>query len=400
MVSKYREFHGGVESHILDLIAGLSELGHRVELFSSEDVPGDGFDARARGLAAKVRSVGSLFWNSAAREALAAAIEKFEPDLVHYHSIYHQLSPSVLDISSVPSIMTLHDYKLVAPCYSLYRDSQICTDCVGRKFALPAVLNRCVKGSAIASVVCAAEQVIYKSRYIDSVDRFIVPSSFLRQMLVESGIPEERMTVVPWGVPANSPETVLVSESPANGSKFVLYAGRLHESKGLGQLLDAWTGLVTKEDYKLIVVGGGSLEPSVRAAVASDPSVEYLGVIDRGHLLDLVSMAEATVMPSIVPETMGLSALESLVRGTPALLTGRGALSELSGAGTVDIDPDALVESLAEALSRIVRDPSFLAAKRAELAKRDLSMYTRDAMVGRIVDIYKSTLLASSGSHR
>lgn len=391
MVSKFRAFQGGVETHLHDLIAGLRSLGNEVELFSSEDVGGrPGFDVNASDVISKAHSVASLLWNSRARRALQQAISEFQPDVVHYHSIYHQLSPSVLGAMPIPTVMTLHDYKLVAPCYSLYRDSDICTDCVGLKLPLPAIKNRCVKNSVLASAICAGEQIIYRGRYQENVDQFIVPSNYLFNKLLSSGIPAGQMTVVPWGVPS---EGTAASHVAADGqTPYFLYAGRLHESKGFSQLLAAWESLQVKKDFRLVVAGGGAQEERVRAAAAEDSSIEYLGVVDRSVLLGLVSRASATVVPSIVPETMGLSALESMAAGTPVIATQRGALSDLSGEGVVPVDAEALTRELAEVLTRCVAEPDFLAGKRVELAKRDMSIYSRDAMVAKIVAVYAGVL--------
>lgn len=391
MVSKFRAFQGGVETHLHDLISGLRSLGNEVELFSSEDVGGrSGFDANARSVTSKVHSVASLLWNSQARRALQQAISDFQPDVVHYHSIYHQLSPSVLGATAVPAVMTLHDYKLVAPCYSLYRDSDICTDCVGLKFPLPAIKNRCVKNSMLASAICAGEQLVYKGRYEQNVDQFIVPSGYLFNKLVSSGIPAGQMTVVPWGVPR---ESTAAAQRPADESTpYFLYAGRLHESKGFNQLLAAWESVQVKKDFRLVVAGAGAEGDRVRAAAVKDPSIQYLGVVDRSDLLELVSRASATVVPSIVPETMGLSALESMTAGTPVIATLRGALSDLSGEGVISVSAEALTRELRDVFSRCVAEPDFLAGKRVELAKRDMSIYSRDAMVTKIVAVYSSVL--------
>lgn len=392
MVSKFREFQGGVEAHIRDLTDGLTRLGHEVQLFTSEDVPGGvGFNAEAVGFPSRVRSLGSLFWNSRARELLEEKIRDFQPDLLHYHSIYHQLSPSVLGVSSLPALMTLHDYKLVAPCYSLYRDSAVCTDCVGLAVALPAIKNRCVKGSALASAVCTAEQWVYKKRYIGEVDKFIVPSAFLRNMLVASGVAAMQMKVVPWGVPTAAHAKRTIADNDGE-SRYFLYAGRLHESKGLNQVLEAWSRMGPNLGWRLLIAGGGALEQEVRNAAASDASVEYLGVMQRGELLELVAEAAATLVTSIVPETMGLSALESLTRGTPVVSTGRGALADLSGAGVIEVDPESLVQSLTSTFTRIISDPGVLRRERSQLAARDLSIFSQESMVTRIVSVYEGVL--------
>jgi glycosyltransferase involved in cell wall biosynthesis len=373
-------------------------MGHQVELFSSEDVEGgSAFNANAGRISEKLYSASSLLWNSRARRSLSEVVRDFEPDLMHYHSIYHQLSPAVLGVAKVPTVMTLHDHKMVAPCYSLYRNSDICTECVGKKVPLPALRHRCVKGSILASAVCATEQVLYQGRYQKLVDRFIVPSEYLFEQLKVTGFDADRMSVVPWGVPG---ELVAHGDDPPEEcSPYFLYAGRLHESKGLDQLLTAWAELRIKNGHKLLVAGGGALEGSVRAAAAADSSIRYLGVLERRHLLRFVSGAVATVVPSIVPETMGLSALESMSAGTPVILTNRGALSDLAGGGVVSVGAEDLVRELGRALLASVSNMEILSRKRAELQERDLSMYTLDAMVRRIYGVY-ADVLSTAGNER
>lgn len=391
MVSKFQRFQGGVETHIDDLMKGLRALGHTVEIFSSEDVDETpAFDAKATGAGAKLRSVSSLFWNARARKGLVQAVRDFQPDIVHYHSIYHQLSPSVLGVADTPVVMTLHDFKMVAPCYSLYRDSNICTECVGKAFPWPALRHRCVKGSLSASAVCGAEQVLYQGRYEKSVDKFIVPSQYLREKLLASGFSSEQMNVVPWGVPAGTDlEPVSVGDvTLLESAKYFLYAGRLHESKGVQELLAAWSSLPSKDNASLVVAGGGPLEGLVREVASSDPSLVYAGVLDRRSTRLLMRGAQAVLVPSVFPETLGLTALESLVLGTPLVATRRGALDDFSGPGVVFVDAENLIEELRDVLGPAISDGKSFVRQRAELASRDMSGYTQEVMVGRIVRVY------------
>jgi glycosyltransferase involved in cell wall biosynthesis len=386
MISKFRGYQGGVETHIHDLVSGLESIGHEVRLFSSEDLEGGHqFSAEASAVSAKIKSVASLFWNFDARKRLAEVVDKFQPDLLHYHSIYHQLSPSVLGISSIPAVMTLHDYKLVAPCYSLYRDSNICTECVGLAFPYPGVKHRCIKDSALASAVCATEQIVYQPRYRKNIDRFIVPSAYLKEKLLQSGFDEQHLQVVPWGVPAVGPRGPFAG---IVGDQYFLYAGRLHESKGLNELLAAWVGLKDKGAAKLVVAGGGALREKVQNLANRDESVIYKGVLERPVLLELIAGARATVVPSIVPETMGLTALESLLAGTPVIASTRGALADLTGSGVISVTADRLEVELGTVLRRSIDDSYYLAEQREELATRDLSEYSREAMVARIAAVY------------
>ena len=72
-------------------------------------------------------------------------------------------------------VMTLHDYKLVCPNYSMYVRGRI-----WEGGAMQCVLDRCVKDSFGKSVVCAIESVLHHVIGIyEKVDAYISPSKFL-----------------------------------------------------------------------------------------------------------------------------------------------------------------------------------------------------------------------------
>ena len=70
-----------------------------------------------------------------------------KPDVAHLHNIYHQLSPSIIQVlngANVPAFLTLHDYKLVCPNYKLFTDGAPCTRCVAGS-PWQAMRHKCLK---------------------------------------------------------------------------------------------------------------------------------------------------------------------------------------------------------------------------------------------------------------
>jgi glycosyltransferase involved in cell wall biosynthesis len=389
LVSKFKKFQGGVERHVYDLMNGLTERGHEVELFSSEDVEAAGgvvFSASATGFA-KVKSGQVLLWNSRARALIRRVVKEFRPDIVHYHSIYHQLSPSVLGAFGVPTVMTLHDYKLSAPCYTLYRDGEICQACVGKALAVPAIRYKCVSRSAAASALCATEDVMHRRRHRSEVGRFIVPSRFAFDVAIRGGLPADRVSIIPWGIAS-------AGGVSSHESKVAFFGGRLHPTKGLEVLLDAWQSLPTGHGCVLRIAGEGELEPLVRETASVNTTVQFLGMLPSEGVMKKVRTAAIAVVPSLFPETMGLSALEALVAGTPVLSSGRGALADLSGPGvwtlpSVDVPAmrAALVSLLLEGQAEVCRQ---------DLSARDLSRYDFD----RMIDAIEAEYCRVSDEHR
>lgn len=378
MVAKFREVRGGAERHLHDLMDGLRRRGHDVVLFSSEDVEAAGglvFTASVGGMA-RVDSARALLWNSAARTLLSKMTTEFRPDVMHFHGIYHQLSPAVLGVCDVPVVMTLHDNKLAAPCYALYRDGAVCQVCVGRKVATPAIRHRCVQGSTLGSALCVIEGVLHRRRYRTLVDRFIVPSRFARDVAVRGGLPAERVSVIPWGVAV---EPVAAS---AYQPRIAFFGGRLKAMKGLQVLLDAWESLPAGHGCVLRIAGRGELEYTVKAVAQRNPSVQFLGLLPGSAVLAEARGAAIAMVPSLMPETMGLAAIESLVAGTPVVASDRGALADLRGPGVWTL-PQVDVEAVRTALVRLLLENEE-AAYREALSRRDLSLYRFDGMLDAI----------------
>jgi glycosyltransferase involved in cell wall biosynthesis len=393
MVSKFRRVQGGPERHLLDLMEGLAARGHEVRLFSSEDVEAAGGSVFSTSSASRGRakSAKALLWNSYARDLLSDLLKEFQPDLVHFHSIYHQLSPSVLGVFEGPTLMTLHDYKLSAPCYSLYREGRVCEACVGKVIPTPAIRYKCVSDSWAGSSLCAAEELIHRRRYRSFIDRFIVPSKFAYDVAVNGGLPPNRISLIPWGV--------AVEKTPTSYEQRVaFFGGRLHRNKGLGILLEAWQSLPTGHGCQLRIAGEGDLEGEVRAAAAANPTVNYLGMLPGSVAIQEVKRAALAVMPSLVPETMGLAAIEALVVGTPVLTSRRGALADLSGPGVWTL-PNVDTASIGVALVKLLIDDE-AGAYRRSLAERDLSMYDFQRMLTEIEAVYLRTADEVSRSRR
>ena len=377
---------GGVEAHLADLQTGLEERGIVTQTFTSEDVEEQvGFDVNAHGALSQANTARKMIWNSKARDSLARTIKRFAPDLLHYHSIYHHLSPSVLNLYAGPTVMTLHDYKLSVPCYSLFRDGDQCFECLGKRLKWPSIRHKCVKDSTSASLLCTVEDLVHSRRYRASIDKFIVPSNWAYEVAIKSGVPSEQLAVVPWGVSRAFDQTT----SARSSINTILYLGRLHVSKGIDVLLKAWRMISPSQPATLVIAGDGEMRPNVEDAARNDDSITYLGLVDREQVPYLVGSATAVVIPSMVPETMGLTGIESLMAGTPIIVSGRGALRDLVGAGAAEFDVDD-VYSLVSTLNRLFNDRSYRQGMNAGLAARDLRIYETGSMSASIASLYES----------
>ena len=74
---------------------------------------------------------------------LTAAIRRFQPDVLHLHNVYPQLSPWAVRRAhalGVPVVQTVHNYRHSCVSGFRFRDGRPCDSCVGRLLPVPAVV--------------------------------------------------------------------------------------------------------------------------------------------------------------------------------------------------------------------------------------------------------------------
>ena len=104
----------------------------------------------------------------------------------------------------------------------------------------------------------------------------------------------------------------------------VVYFGKLIEQKGVQVLLEAMKGV----DARLVVVGFGPHRAVLEAAAT--PRTLFTGPLEHRHLVHLLPLADATVVPSIFPEAFGMVAAEAAAAGSPPLVARHSGLAEVA----------------------------------------------------------------------
>ena len=104
----------------------------------------------------------------------------------------------------------------------------------------------------------------------------------------------------------------------------VVYFGKLIEQKGVQVLLEAMKAI----DARLVVVGFGPYRSVLEAA--APPRTLFTGPLEHRHLVHLLPLADATVVPSIFPEAFGMVAAEAAAAGSPPLVARHSGLAEVA----------------------------------------------------------------------
>jgi glycosyltransferase involved in cell wall biosynthesis len=246
---------------------------------------------------------------------------------VHLHNIYHHISPSILPLfkkRGIPVVMTLHDYKLIVPNYTMFHHGAVHEE-DARGWYLSCVKNKCMKDSRAQSAIVTAEMIWHHKimRYYEHyVDRFIAPSECMLETCVRFGWPREKFVHIPHPIDTKRFHV----ETKDNG--YVLYIGRLSEEKGLHTLIDA-AAKTPEIPYR--IVGTGPLEADLQARVHTENinNVMFDGFQTGKALDELIAGARLSVLPSIWYENYPLSILEAKSSGKIVLGSDIGGISEM-----------------------------------------------------------------------
>jgi glycosyltransferase involved in cell wall biosynthesis len=279
-------------------------------------------------------------------------------DVIHYHNI-SLLGPKVMqlkpDYRDFVKLYTTHEHWLVCPMHVLWKnnerlcDKPECLRCT-IKFGRPPqwwryshLLERCV----------------------DTVDAFISPSLFTRQMHQERGF-KSPMAVVPNFVPGQEPTSSPDLPSP-HSRRYFLFVGRLEKIKGADTLLSIFDHY---QHADLLIVGTGTYEADLRRRAKGMTHVHFLGALPQERIREFYRNAIAVLVPSICYEVFGLIVVEAYQQRTPVIAHALGGLTELveqSQGGFLYHKPDELLA----AMERLRTDP----ALRREMGDRGYQMF-------------------------
>ena len=113
----------------------------------------------------------------------------------------------------------------------------------------------------------------------------------------------------------------------ADDKPTVVYFGKLIRNKGVHLLLEALDGL----DARAVIVGFGDYRADLELMAAEHGErVLFTGPFEHRHLVHLLPLADAAVVPSIFPEAFGMVAAEAAACGCPPLVARHTGLAEVA----------------------------------------------------------------------
>jgi glycosyltransferase involved in cell wall biosynthesis len=338
--------------------------------------------------------LGNTIWNTQKHDELLALMRREKPDLVHVHNTFPIISPAVYYAANkegIPVVQTLHNFRMLCPAGTLFRDGHVCEDCLGKQVPWPGVLHGCHRSSRMTTGAGAAMLAThnFKQTWSKAVSAYIALTAFSRDKFIQGGFPAEKIFV--------KPNYLQTDPGPGAGKgNFALFVGRLTPEKGIATLFEAWKQIGS--DLPLQIAGDGPMAPEVERASNETEGVTWLKWLPREEILRKMKDASVLILPSIWYEGFPMIIAEAFAVGLPVIASNLGSMASIvdhyrTGLHFAAGQAGSLVEAV-----RWYRDhPSEVSLMRAQARLEYEAKYTAERNYAQMAAIYDSVLQQSAG---
>lgn len=419
------ETFAGTENLTFSLAKGLQRAGHDVTVFHRVADPslenyaieeGEWAGLRVIKIAnhLQFKNIRETYQNPEVEARFRDVLRREKPDVVHLEHMIH-LSAGLLSVcreEGIGSVVTLNDFWFRCPKVQLIRDDKKvcagkppilgCAACVAGKPGLIAPLkffSRPIRGlleragrrylalaeknprwfrKHASDLACMSIRPGAMIRELNKADFVIAPSRFLKEKMVEAGMPRDRLIVSDYGM-----ETAWVDgyqERAPDGKVRFAFIGSLVWYKGLEVLARAFQRIADPA-AELHIYGDTEGLPEFRETRArieghvQRGGLHFHGRYDPKELATVLGAIDVLVVPSVWYENSPLAIHEAFQSRIPVLVSDRGGMRDLvqDGAGGLRFRPDDDAD-LAGVMRRFLDEPLL----RAQLAEAAPSVKTID----------------------
>lgn len=317
MVHNYYQVPGGEDTVVANEIQMLKKYGHHVVFYSR-----DNSELKKMSKFQKLFLPINTIFNFRTYRDIKRIIKREKIDIVHVHNTLNLISPSVYYAAlslGVPVVQTVHNFRLLCPGATFYRDGHICEDCV-EKSLWCAIKHNCYRNSKWQTLACVINTKFHRMMGIYGKINYICLTDFNREKLLKlKQIKKDKVFVKPNFVESTQP--FIPGEKRKN--QFV-FSGRLDKLKGIDLLLKAWKEM-GEQAPKLVVCGTGPMEEWCRRFVKKNKiNVELRGFVFNEDVREILANSKALILPTQCYEGFPMSVVEAYSVGTPIICSNLG----------------------------------------------------------------------------
>lgn len=346
IVHNYYQIPGGEDAVVANERKMLEKYQYRVFLYSRNNI-----ELKQMSKLQKLVLPITTVFNVKTYRDIKNLIKAKHIDIVHVHNTLNLISPAVYYAArtmKVPVIQTIHNFRLLCPAATLYRDGHICEDCIlhGLKCAIK---HSCYRNSRLQTLACVISTFFHRLTKIYGKLNYICLTEFNKEKLLNlKQIKTEKVFIKPNFVESN--DDFIPEKNRIN--QFV-FAGRLDQLKGIDLLFEAWKQMGNLAP-KLIVCGIGPLEEWCKEFIKNyKVNIVLQGYVSNTEVRELIANSRALILPTQWYEGFPMSIVEAFSVGTPVVCSNLGNAGNIveEGISGCKFKPNS-IEELIKAINR------------------------------------------------
>lgn len=345
LVHNYYQIPGGEDTVVANEKKLLEEHGHEVLLYTRHN-----HELKTLKPWQKLLLPFSTIFNLRTYREVKRIIRDEAVDIVHVHNILNLVSPAVYYAAlacKVPVVQTVHNFRLLCPGATFYRDGRICEDCLERGLGC-ALKHKCYRGSRLQTLACVISMLVHRATGIYGKIHYICLTEFNKSKLLHlKQIPDEIIFIKP-NFAVELGEVVV----PEQRTDRIIYVGRLEKLKGVHILLEAWKQLGT-DAPELLLCGTGPLEQWCDDFIVENRlhMVKRLGFVPNREVRELIANSRALILPTQCYESFPMTIPEAYAVGTPVITGNMGNAGNLVEEGSTGMhfvynSPESLAQTI------------------------------------------------------
>ncbi len=313
LVHNYYQIPGGEDIVVSNEKEMLEDNGHKVVFYSRHNNELKNFS-----LLRKLMLPFSTVFNIRTYFDIKKIIKQEKIDVVHVHNTLNLISPAVYYAAlkcKVPVVQTVHNFRILCPAATFYRDGHICEDCVSKGLTC-AIRHSCYRNSKLQTAACVISTKIHRMTGIFGKINYICLTNFnkekllllkqikSKQVFIKPNFVESKCEIIPYGKRKNQ----------------FAFIGRLDEVKGIDLLLSSWKKM-GNDAPNLLICGIGPMEEWCKNYIKENnlSSVKMVGFVSNEEAIKIVASSKALILPTQWYEGFPMTIVEAYSVGTPVL---------------------------------------------------------------------------------
>ena len=311
--TKYREF-GGEDSNIDEELKFLKKfyIVEYLEFKNSEKI--------------KLSDIYSFIFqtNFVSNKILKDKLNSFNPDVVYIHNTWFKAGLGIFKILNTfdcQVVLKIHNFRYYCTQSFIAKkhlnNKKFCFKCgfSGSFF------NKYYKESVLKSIAI----ILYSKKYLKILQKknikILTLNKFHKKNLMNLNVPDSNIHIF------YNPLNLSFLKSDYNPeSKYLVYAGRISESKGVNHLLDSWNSAQLNK-LELRIIGDGNIKKNLEDKYQFK-NIRFMGQLSNTEVLEQIKNSKAVITATKMEEGQPRILNEASILGVPSIFPDFGGMSE------------------------------------------------------------------------